>query len=743
MNRDPRLDAYLDATTAHLDGDEELRRDIRAELAAHLDDAADAFRAAGHAPDESAELALQSFGPATDYAGELVSANRRRMRLRGRVRLLMRALVVPAALMAVVVSLSDSFLGPVRMLQASHDFGMGFCSEPPAWLRNFWRRPFTPDQRLVLYGDPARKDPAGRQRALWERWPTNVVYLNHYLSSLHTRFSDLGATLEERSAVFDRELDAAIAADPRNARYHYMRAERWLALGGSVETIDLGKNDRGESMSDYRLAVTNRAAIDGAMVELLAGLGKPALRRYASDMLAEQLAIMGPPRSLARQVEEVGIAAGVLLPDLSAYRQLTRASLGYARLLIAEGRPEAARPYIDAWRTLTLQLTEDSFTLIDVLLAAGIAGMGQKNATAIYQELGDRVSEERTRTNAAALSAPVAAFRARVKAAGENEDETRRLRRQASILSAMLLPALGETVPTEDLTAGRMVEYVILDRAVCALAGLLLVIAMLGALLVALRWRFIRGGGAAPLLLIPNARQTVRILAYGVLIPLLLYFAWTRVPLTGGRGFALAMTWPATATQAALLVMAVVIGTGALSVKAIRDRCRTLGVEIPPTGRGRWLLIALAVTGVLLLACAQALRLAPLDETVSGVPHSALLYALAILAVALALVFLAVVFRGLFGSSRFGLYRGTVARSLIPYLGVAVVLITVLANPYLRGSEARLVATDTLLSMPASGMAAGFTRVEARLVERLRKEMLEAAGVPSVSPGVSIRRVDH
>ncbi len=104
MNRPPRISAYLDAVTASLEGDDELRLDVRAELAAHLDEATARFESEGHSPEESAELAIKSLGPAADYAGDLVAANRGRMRLRGHIRLLLRALVVPAAIVAALIS---------------------------------------------------------------------------------------------------------------------------------------------------------------------------------------------------------------------------------------------------------------------------------------------------------------------------------------------------------------------------------------------------------------------------------------------------------------------------------------------------------------------------------------------------------------------------------------------------------------------------------------------------------------
>jgi len=443
-------------------------------------------------------------------------------------------------------------------------------------------------------------------------------------------------------------------------------------------------------------------------------------------MLQERLTIMGPPQNLLEQIAEVSLAAGTLLPDLSAYRNLARTSLAYARLLIQEGRPDEARPFIDAWRTLSLQVTDDSFTLIDILVAAAIARIGQDNATALYQELGDKAAAARTLQAATALSAPVAAYRARIRV--QDNAQAKMIRRHAGILTAMLLPALGEPVTAEELRSGRMVEYVMLDQATCGVTNLILFVVMFAALLVALRWRFVRGGAGAPLLLLPDARQIPRILGYGVILPLFAYTLWTRLPLLGGRDFSLATAWPVAVTQAVILVTGILVVTVTLAMRAVRARCETLQVAAPPHGKGPWLLWGVAVSGGLMLAVAQCLRL--LSPAESGSNDGQKIMGICLLAFGAAASLTAGIgfFRYLFGSTRFGMYRGSVARSLIPHLAMAMVLVTVLTNPFLRSAEARLVRTDPLMAISGTKNNAGFTVIETRLVERLRTGMLHAAG---------------
>ena len=82
--------------------DPELRLDVRAELASHIEELTASFQAEGKTPEESVELALKAFGSPADIAGDLAAANRGRMRLRALARLAARALLVPAAVVLAV-----------------------------------------------------------------------------------------------------------------------------------------------------------------------------------------------------------------------------------------------------------------------------------------------------------------------------------------------------------------------------------------------------------------------------------------------------------------------------------------------------------------------------------------------------------------------------------------------------------------------------------------------------------------
>jgi hypothetical protein len=79
-----------------------------------------------------------------------------------------------------------------------------------------------------------------------------------------------------------------------------------------------------------------------------------------------------------------------------------------------------------------------------------------------------------------------------------------------------------------------------------------------------------------------------------------------------------------------------------------------------------------------------------------------------------------------------GLFRGSVARSLVPVFAFVVILLGLVSAPYLRASERSLVRQDPLTSCVERGE--GFTDVETRLTKRLQREVLSVFDLQSPRP---------
>jgi hypothetical protein len=117
MNENGPGREYLEALAGELRVGRRYRRRVLAEVAAHLEDAAERERRLGAGPDEAEHLAIQRLGPVGSVAEELAGAHREGFVL-ARVRTLRRistfgaALVLACALLArVATSDSDGHLG--------------------------------------------------------------------------------------------------------------------------------------------------------------------------------------------------------------------------------------------------------------------------------------------------------------------------------------------------------------------------------------------------------------------------------------------------------------------------------------------------------------------------------------------------------------------------------------------------------------------------------------------------------
>lgn len=70
-------------------------------------------------------------------------------------------------------------------------------------------------------------------------------------------------------------------------------------------------------------------------------------------------------------------------------------------------------------------------------------------------------------------------------------------------------------------------------------------------------------------------------------------------------------------------------------------------------------------------------------------------------------------------------YYSSTGRSVIPFLAAAIVLLSVVTDPYLSRRETFLIQNDPIMAI--SPELPGCTRLEAELVQRLRKETAAAA----------------
>lgn len=706
---DETIRDYLNTVTSGLKDDAELRLDVQAELAGHLEDKASELERGGLAAPAAQAEAVKALGEVAEVAAGLERGNRVRLNRRAWLRRGLRFALVPAAVVAAILSVD------LQWAVALDNLGRfpGVIRPPAAWL-------------VALGGGKARLWPehpllTSSPRELWESDRGSRIFYGEYVT--HDVVQNAGSdarTAEQRQALLET-LETARTLDPGNARYDYLRAAVLLA-GACTVTAEPGEKGPDDKAGPRRLAweVADRARLDQAMGHLLAGLAKPSFRRYGRDMLMLKLEALGPAERLSHHLRRIVVSASALLPDLSRLRELSRVASLYGDLLAGEGRIAEARPYLDAWKTLTVHLNADTWTLIDCLVVSALATDAAEHSARVYERLGLADDAARTRREAALLAGPVKAWREHrndpaLKALEAAHEEEMRL--YGGILASVLLPALDEWPAPEAYAASRRLEYAVAMQGGLSLLSGLLLLAMLTCLVISLRWRLMSGGEVIPILLLPEAGVTARFLGYGVLLPLGVFAAvvlW--VPISGQCYSARAGLHKVLA-ELLLLATAILVVPACLAVRSARRRCRDLGIDGGVTA-SRWGLVPLLAASVAVAAVWW------IPARASG-PSTVGLAVVAGAALVLVLTAAVAALRLLLAPRAAGLSCGTVARSLIPIFAAAVILLSAIGRPALRQAERVNLAADTLMLTPPGEV--GFSPVENRLTERLQKAVAAAA----------------
>ena len=331
---------------------------------------------------------------------------------------------------------------------------------------------------------------------------------------------------------------------------------------------------------------------------------------------------------------------------------------------------DEAAAMLDIPAAVAEQTLRDSFTLIEVLVASAVASIARERAAPLLETMGRAAEAEHMRGEMSALLGPFEAWKERRQNDG---DVAERLVRRAGILHRLLLPAVGEPITDDELTTGRLLEH---TGPRATLAGPFLATFLLLMLACGVMALFRR----VSLLLLPGRTEALRVILLSVVAPLSVFLVYTRYSGLAGR------------RVRAVLALAALRG-GAASACPRHAGCR-LRVDRPSSG-------------------------SPVPR--AGAPGAAAARRFLALVAVLPLGILVWL---LTGWERFGDFKATVARSLVPVFAAVVLITSVAVHPYLAAREAALVRTDPVLAVTPESM--GFTRIEARLVKRLKTESLNA-----------------
>lgn len=606
-------------------------------------------------------------------------------------------------------------------------------------------RRLSPDQRLVLVNDAEGRAAVEHAQNLWARWPTSPVYFHNVLTVALANYTALGDTDAARYKALRAIVEKGRPLDPDNARLDWILAAKRMDQACAFKSTVGEAADAHGSTVRSEFVVNDRAALNDAMRLLTAGIAKPGYRRYSRELMAEREALLGPPRDLPQIIQRLTVAAGTSLPDVTVQRNLARGATAYGSLLLAEGHTNEAAAYLNAWKPLGLQLNEDAFTLVDVLMVGAIFKEAEVKVPELMRTAKGPAEAARVRGEITALTKPLREWQFQREQFASNPVTAQRLadcRKRSGILLAMLLPALGEVPAEAALQPSRLMDYLLLDHAVLAGVAALLTIGLLVVAVVGTLAARQAGRDAPPAIRAGTWRTAAATVLWTVVLPVAVYLIVTWLTPLGGRGLGLQRAWPKAVMQAGILMAVIVLG-----LQRRLTGWSTVGTIDGDAGAAHTARIGWRIQ-IWTLAVLAAVSLFPATWLYTTQAWGAVLA----LAPFLVLTVSALAAGGLAAWTwRSGTVRRLadgVVRTAAPAilaLGLAVLVINFGARALLFWEERRLAAQETLLQVDAD--VGGFTTIEARVARDLRDGMLQAAamlqvgrGLENKGPKVGVRR---
>jgi len=615
-----RLEEYVEAVTRRLRPDAELHMDVAHEVRTHIEDAAEEARERGLSEEEALDAALKAFGEREQMADALWEANRRRMRLRAVIKWALRATLVPAALALSVYVCGTYF---VELCLVNQLYGGMMARGRPLplplpqveWPKFQPRNDLTPEERFVFDNLPdstSAEEPITGLKTLADRYPENPSFYAEYVKWLSKRGFILkgqssGDQLERALPILDRGEEV----EPDNAYYNYLKAAMLMETSSTVELkkgVCFTYTDQsGQEKTDcgYDLTITDRVTFEKGIQEVYRGIRKPYYNSYAVDDVKQTLSLARTPTTLAEELINLATSSHMVLPTLSVIRRMNKRLPAYAAILASEGDKEGAMRLLQVMERPGVQIGGDTQTLIELLMAAGMVRDAGGPASVLYERLGmpERAAEARARFEKAnELWNSVYAGRSSAEAAFRKEQK------HYGALYVKITPALpgmnfsilGRPYALLEHTA---VEEVVLGL---LLAALMLTALILGAATCWNLWKH-RRDGEKPKLFFVGWRRLGWIVLASLVIPIGLYLAYTRLmPFSSmAYGIHYAIGW--FALELSVLFVLVSFTLAAASYRAIRQRCREAGMEVPaddffmPFRRPAVVLGAMLLAGLIVL----------------------------------------------------------------------------------------------------------------------------------------------
>ncbi len=508
-----KFQTFAQLCTRSLADDPALRLEVEQELEGHLEDACEEEQSEGKSESEAEDQAKKRFGEPEELALSLLDANRKKLRLRARIRLAAKIALIPVILIGLALCIDLRTLAGFAIwddLGGTSAFPIAECLPnqlfDSAVERDLSRLPKS-EQMLARAYLPGMVS-CGKnswEKTYYEANPENPMFTANYALSLIPQ--QTGELDEKKRTEYLQVLNRGRRVDPDNALYDYLEAD--LILRSALVTKP--------EAEEYE--IKDRAALDHGMKIFLAALNKPFVRTYATDLPADVCRMLNLDNDYLGILERISLYAATTLNFVNKERELTKINLFYGNTLLKEGKKAETEPYFQAWRKFIPQLQKfDSKTLTEVLVEYACISLYLESA----KKRGD-IAEAETLGK---IYQPLKNWKE------QESQNTESITKHAGVLTLLLLPPMREKVPMSLFTPERKLSYLVLDLAGLATLSALLGVAILIMGLTVLAARLM---GKRPFLLLLPWKSYARILIWGIAVPIGVFLLYTHIDALGGR----------------------------------------------------------------------------------------------------------------------------------------------------------------------------------------------------------------
>lgn len=500
-----QFQSFTQLCTRSLADDPALRLEVGHELEGHLEDACAEERSEGKSESEAEDQAKKRFGEPEELAQSLLDANRRKLKLRARLRLAAKIALIPAILIGLALCIDLRTLAGFVFLGDSDQFSI-FQTVIDWETRHLSAQ----DKQFISRYFGAHSD-FGKEQ--YESSPESKLFTANYLLTLFETLKIRPTA--ERQAELQRVITQGRRIDPDNALYDYIEANSIL-----LSALQWDKSDNPYSPEFSPIPrILDRQALDHAMKLYRSGLEKPFIKTYAMGITVEIERLINPSDDFLGLLEKISIRVNSRFHSLPMANTLFRASIFYAKILKQEEKTVEATQYLHSWRQFLPQLlTYNANALIEILV--------YYNGLKIYRNAAQQFGDMEEAKKLEIILADLEDWK---RKAGSNSEN---IRNYGGILVNLLLPALQEDIPIHEFEPERKLTYLLGDLTAFAILSLLLAVLIV---IFGIGVLAPYSVGYRPFLLLLPLKSYQRILLFGVLIPIGIFLLYTHFDILGGR----------------------------------------------------------------------------------------------------------------------------------------------------------------------------------------------------------------